>query len=38
MVIGGGNAAISGAIALPCNKFKIQIAKAMVKRAILACK
>ena len=33
-----GDAAISDAIALPYNKFKIQIAKALVKRAILACK
>ncbi len=33
-----GAAAVSDAIALPYNKFKIQIAKTMVKRAILACK
>jgi len=33
-----GNAAISDAIALPYNKFKIQIAKTLVKRVILACK
>ena len=33
-----GTAAVSDAIALPYNKFKIQIAKAMVKQAILACK
>jgi NADPH-dependent glutamate synthase beta subunit-like oxidoreductase/CO/xanthine dehydrogenase FAD-binding subunit len=31
-------AAISDSIALPYNRYKIQIAKAMVKRAILACK
>ncbi len=30
-------AAVSGAIALPMNKYKIQIAKGMVKKAILAC-
>jgi NADPH-dependent glutamate synthase beta subunit-like oxidoreductase/CO/xanthine dehydrogenase FAD-binding subunit len=33
-----GAAAVSEAVALPYNKFKIQIAKTMVKRAILACK
>jgi NADPH-dependent glutamate synthase beta subunit-like oxidoreductase/CO/xanthine dehydrogenase FAD-binding subunit len=33
-----GAAATSDAIALPYNKFKVQIAKTMVKRAILACK
>ena len=33
-----GAAAVSDAIALPYNKFKIQIAKTMVKRAILGCK
>jgi xanthine dehydrogenase YagS FAD-binding subunit len=33
-----GDVAISDAIALPYNKFKIQIAKTLVKRAILACK
>jgi NADPH-dependent glutamate synthase beta subunit-like oxidoreductase/CO/xanthine dehydrogenase FAD-binding subunit len=33
-----GAAAVSDAIALPYNKFKIQIARTMVKRAILACK
>jgi NADPH-dependent glutamate synthase beta subunit-like oxidoreductase/CO/xanthine dehydrogenase FAD-binding subunit len=33
-----GDAAVAGSIALPYNKYKIQIAKAMVKRAILACK
>jgi xanthine dehydrogenase YagS FAD-binding subunit len=33
-----GEAAVSGAIALPYNKYKIQIARALVKRAILACK
>ena len=33
-----GVAAVSDAVALPYNKFKIQIAKTLVKRAILACK
>jgi NADPH-dependent glutamate synthase beta subunit-like oxidoreductase/CO/xanthine dehydrogenase FAD-binding subunit len=33
-----GAAAVSDAIALPYNKYKIQIAKTLVKRAILACK
>lgn len=33
-----GEAAVSNAKALSKNKFKIQIAKTMVKRAILACK
>jgi NADPH-dependent glutamate synthase beta subunit-like oxidoreductase/CO/xanthine dehydrogenase FAD-binding subunit len=33
-----GVAAVSDAIPLPYNKFKIQIAKTMVKRAVLACK
>jgi len=33
-----GEAAISGATALPGNKYKVQIAKTLVKRAILACK
>jgi xanthine dehydrogenase YagS FAD-binding subunit len=33
-----GEAAIAEAIALPYNKYKIQIARALVKRAILACK
>lgn len=33
-----GDAAVSGAIALAANKYKVQIAKVMVKRAILACK
>ena len=33
-----GAAAISDAIALKCNGYKIQIAKTMVKRTILACK
>jgi CO/xanthine dehydrogenase FAD-binding subunit len=33
-----GAAAVSDAIALPYNKYKIQIAKALVKKAILACK
>ncbi len=32
-----GEAAVYGAVALPYNKFKIQIAKTMVKRAILGC-
>jgi len=32
------NAAIKGAIALPKNKYIIQIAKTMIKRAIIACK
>jgi NADPH-dependent glutamate synthase beta subunit-like oxidoreductase len=31
-------AAVSDAIALPYNKYKIQIAKTLVKRVILACK
>ncbi len=31
-------AAISDAVMLPYNKYKVQIAKAMVKKAILACK
>jgi len=33
-----GNAVVSEALASPYNKYKIQIAKAMVKKAILACK
>lgn len=33
-----GMAAVSDAIALPYNKYKIQVAKALVKRTILACK
>ena len=33
-----GTAAVSGAVALPYNKWKIQIAKTLVKRTILACK
>jgi NADPH-dependent glutamate synthase beta subunit-like oxidoreductase len=33
-----GAAAVADAIALPYNKYKIQIAKTLVKRAILACK
>ncbi len=33
-----GTAAVSGAVALSKNKWKIQVAKTMVKRAILACK
>jgi CO/xanthine dehydrogenase FAD-binding subunit len=33
-----GEAVVADAIALPYNKYKIQIAKAMVKKAILACK
>ena len=32
-----GAAAVSDAIPLPYNRFKIQIAKTLVKRAILAC-
>ena len=32
-----GEAAVSDAVALPYNKYKIQIAKAMVKRALLGC-
>ena len=32
-----GNAAVSGNVALSMNKYKIQIAKGMVKKAILAC-
>jgi NADPH-dependent glutamate synthase beta subunit-like oxidoreductase/CO/xanthine dehydrogenase FAD-binding subunit len=32
-----GAAAVSNAVPLPYNKFKIQIAKTLVKRAILAC-
>jgi NADPH-dependent glutamate synthase beta subunit-like oxidoreductase len=32
-----GTAAVSDAVPLPYNKFKIQIAKTLVKRAILAC-
>ncbi len=33
-----GAAVVADAIALPYNKFKIQIAKTLVKRAILACR
>ena len=33
-----GAAAVSNALALPNNKWKVQIAKTMVKRAILGCK
>jgi xanthine dehydrogenase YagS FAD-binding subunit len=33
-----GLVAVSDAIGLDYNKYKIQIAKTMVKRAILACK
>lgn len=33
-----GEAAVSGASALTMNKYKIHIARTMVKRAILACK
>jgi len=33
-----GAIAVSDAVALPYNKFKIQIAKTMVKRALLMCK
>jgi len=32
-----GDAAVSGAVALSMNKYKIQIARGMVKKAILAC-
>ena len=32
-----GNAAINGACPLISNKYKVQIAKTLVKRAILAC-
>jgi len=32
-----GTAAVASAVALADNKYKIQIAKTMVKRAILAC-
>lgn len=32
-----GAAAVKGAMALPYNKYKIQIARTLVKRAILAC-
>ena len=32
-----GTAAVCDAVPLPYNKFKVQIAKALVKRAILAC-
>jgi NADPH-dependent glutamate synthase beta subunit-like oxidoreductase/CO/xanthine dehydrogenase FAD-binding subunit len=34
---GAGTAAVANAVALPYNKFKIQIAKTLVKRAILGC-
>ena len=33
-----GTAAVASAIALTSNKWKVQVAKAMVKKAILACK
>jgi xanthine dehydrogenase YagS FAD-binding subunit len=33
-----GAAAVANASALPMNKYKVQIAKTLVKRAILACK
>jgi len=33
-----GSATVTGVEALPYNKYKIQIAKTMVKGAILACK
>ena len=33
-----GTSAVANATALPYNKYKIQIAKTLVKRAILACK
>jgi xanthine dehydrogenase YagS FAD-binding subunit len=32
-----GTAAVSDAVPLPYNRFKIQIAKTLVKRTILAC-
>jgi NADPH-dependent glutamate synthase beta subunit-like oxidoreductase len=32
-----GEAAVSGAVVLEANRYKLQIAKVMVKRAILAC-
>jgi xanthine dehydrogenase YagS FAD-binding subunit len=32
-----GDAAVTNAVALPYNRFKIQIAKTLVKRTILAC-
>lgn len=32
-----GSAAVSGAKAVPKNKYKVQIAKTLVKRTILAC-
>lgn len=32
-----GSAAVSSAVPLPMNRWKVQIAKVMVKRAILAC-
>ena len=32
-----GDAAVTGSVALAQNKYKIQVTKAMVKRAILAC-
>jgi xanthine dehydrogenase YagS FAD-binding subunit len=33
-----GSAAVSGAVALAKNKYKVQIARTLVKRALLACK
>jgi xanthine dehydrogenase YagS FAD-binding subunit len=33
-----GLAAVSDALAMPYNKYKIQVAKTLVKRAILGCK
>jgi NADPH-dependent glutamate synthase beta subunit-like oxidoreductase/CO/xanthine dehydrogenase FAD-binding subunit len=33
-----GDAVMSDAVALPYNRYKIQIAKALIKRVILACK
>jgi xanthine dehydrogenase YagS FAD-binding subunit len=33
-----GTAAVGGNAALPANKYKVQLAKTMVKRAVLACK
>jgi CO/xanthine dehydrogenase FAD-binding subunit len=32
-----GEAAVSGAVVLEANRYKVQIAKVMVKRAVLAC-
>jgi xanthine dehydrogenase YagS FAD-binding subunit len=38
VAVAAGKAAVSGAQALAYNKYKIQIANTLVKRAILACK